>query len=210
MQLKRLISTVLLTIFATSAALAQTPGPFSADEILTPAKHAAEPITGKVYSDGKGQMRIDMKMRGHESTSIVDSKKQVIYNLMPQQQMYMEMRLDQMNARGQNRVGIRAYDASNPCANQADYTCEKVGGESVNGRPCDKWEFTSQRNNEKHWVWIDEKNHIPIKTVTQDGTSIELKNIQEGPQPASLFQIPSGYQKLDMSEMMKGMADKTR
>ncbi len=34
---------------------------------------------------------------------------------------------------------------------------------------------------------------------------MELTNIKEAPQPASLFEIPADYQKMDMSEMMKKM-----
>jgi hypothetical protein len=32
---------------------------------------------------------------------------------------------------------------------------------------------------------------------------MELRNIKEGPQPASLFEIPSDYTKFDMGSMMQ-------
>jgi hypothetical protein len=31
----------------------------------------------------------------------------------------------------------------------------------------------------------------------------ELRNIQEGSQPASLFEVPAGYTKMDMGGMMQ-------
>lgn len=54
-------------------------------------------------------------------------------------------------------------------------------------------------------MWIDQKLHFPIKTVSQ-GTTLELSNVKEGPQDPSpsLFQVPSGYTKTDMSTMMRG------
>jgi len=33
--------------------------------------------------------------------------------------------------------------------------------------------------------------------------SWELRNIQEGSQPASLFEVPAGYTKFDMGSMMQ-------
>ncbi len=50
--------------------------------------------------------------------------------------------------------------------------------------------------------WIDKKLHVPIKSLHADGTSWELQNLKEGAQPATLFEIPSGYQKFDMGGMM--------
>lgn len=53
-------------------------------------------------------------------------------------------------------------------------------------------------------VWIDQRTHIPVKTVQGDFVT-ELLNIQQGPQPASLFVVPPGYTKMDMGNMMQGM-----
>jgi hypothetical protein len=41
-----------------------------------------------------------------------------------------------------------------------------------------------------------------VKTDDLNG-GIELHNIQEGSQPASLFEIPAGYTKFDMGAMMR-------
>ena len=53
-------------------------------------------------------------------------------------------------------------------------------------------------------VWIDQKLHFPIKSVSEDSTW-ELTNIKEGEPDASLFEIPAGYHKMDMGGMMQGM-----
>ena len=36
-----------------------------------------------------------------------------------------------------------------------------------------------------------------------DGTAVDLKNIQEQPQPASLFEIPPGYRKFDPKALLE-------
>ena len=51
-------------------------------------------------------------------------------------------------------------------------------------------------------MWVDTKLHCVVKTDGAAG-SIELRNIKEGSQPASLFEIPAGYTKFDMGAMMK-------
>ena len=51
---------------------------------------------------------------------------------------------------------------------------------------------------------MSQKLHFPIKTVSQD-SSWQLTNIKEGQPEASLFEIPPGYQKMDMGSMMQGM-----
>ncbi len=168
--------------------------------VMTPSHEKGEPMNGKFYFGGE-KVRMDMAARGHESIMITDLPKKVTYMLMPQQHMYMEMSHNSPMMGRQQRPEFKPYDASNPCANEEGVTCKKVGSETVNGRACDKWEFSKNGALERT-VWIDKANHIPIKTVTSDGSIFEFKNVKEGPQAASLFEIPSGYQKMDMGGMM--------
>ena len=50
--------------------------------------------------------------------------------------------------------------------------------------------------------WLDPKLRFPVKWQGKDGSG-EMRNIQEGPQPASLFEVPAGYTKMDMGGMMQ-------
>ena len=52
-------------------------------------------------------------------------------------------------------------------------------------------------------VWVDQKLRFPIKTVTKEDTW-ELTNIEEGEPAATLFVIPAGYRKIDLSGMPQG------
>ncbi len=188
-------------------AVAQMPLQFSADMVMTPGgKHGGEPMTGKYYFGGN-KIRMEMNAAGQQVISIIDVDRNVMDQLMPQQKMYMEMDMNKMPMGKQRMPDVKQYDASNPCAADKDVTCNKLGSEMVNGRMCDKWEFTPKAGTQgvARTVWIDKSSHIPIKTLMADGTLIEFRNLKEGPQAASLFQIPAGYQKMDMSNMMRGM-----
>jgi hypothetical protein len=170
---------------------------FSADMTT---KHGGESTQGKIYF-GSNKIRMDMNAGGRDMQMITDILKKTSYMIMPQQRMYMEMSATGPMAGARGRTpDVKPVDPNNPCANQPGVTCKKVGTETVNGRACDKWEFTGDG---KHTAWIDQKLHIPVKTVSSDGATMELTNIKEGAQPASLFEIPAGYQKMDMGGMMR-------
>jgi outer membrane lipoprotein-sorting protein len=179
--------------------------PFSGDLALKTKK--AEDMNGKIYFSGT-KMRMDMDSRGHSMIMINDMPGKVSYMLMPQQKMYMEMRLGQQTMHGPKMPDLKSYDPEHPCASQTDMTCEKVGTETVNGRSADKWLFKNTRSGETTTAWIDKKIHFPLKSVTSSGTEMNLTNIQESAPATSLFEIPSGYKKFDMGAMMGGQTQK--
>ncbi|HXZ80401.1 MAG TPA: DUF4412 domain-containing protein [Terriglobales bacterium] len=172
---------------------------FSADmSMKTP--HGVQ--TGKIYV-GDQKIRWDMNTQGHQGEMITDAAAKTAYMIMPQQKMYIEY-----NMRDAQRQGaidwsqMKHFDPNNPCATSEDYTCKKVGSESVNGRSCDKWLFTSKTEPSKTTTaWIDQKLHFPVRSETSNGVEWNLANIQEGSQDASLFQVPAGYRKFDMGAM---------
>jgi len=200
-------SAVLLLLQLAPAQMGMGPAPFSADMQMSSGRNAggAQEMNGKIYF-GNQHMRMDMQGGPHgQSIVITDFKTKTTDILMPQNQMYMEYRADQMpGRRPQAWSDVKPLrDPSNPCADEEGTTCKKVGVEQVNGRTCDHWQVTN-KNGKVSDVWIDQKLHFPIKTVSPDSTW-ELTNIKEGEPDASLFQIPAGYHKMDMGNMMHGM-----
>lgn len=188
-------------------AFAQMPAQFSADMVVVPGKSGGMATNGKFFFGGS-KTRMEMTAGGQQVIMITDLDRKVVDQLMPQQQMYMEHAIGQpIGGRGPAMPEIKPYDASNPCNNDPNVTCNKVGTEIMNGRMCDKWEFTAKpgTHGTSRTVWIDKSTRIPIKTAMQDGMIMEFRNIKEGPQSASLFQVPSGYQKMDMGNLMRGM-----
>ncbi len=185
-------------------AIAQVPQftPFSADmQMTSTSNRGPSDMTGKLFV-GNGHMRMNMDMQGHETAMITDFATKTVDVLMIQPKMYMEHKMGQMPGRGPGRSteNLKPFDPENPCANQPDITCKKIGEDTVSGRNCEHWEITD-KNGKVANVWIDLKLHFPVKTVTQDG-SILLTNIKEGEPDASLFKIPADFQKMDMGGMM--------
>jgi hypothetical protein len=177
--------------------------PFSADFHVT--SNHGESTTGKMYFTN-GHMRMDMQgtARG-DVIMITNTATQTTDMLMAQQHMYMEFKASQamMHRPGMMPSIKPLSDPGNPCAGDAGATCKKVGVEQVNGRSCEHWQVTHKDGTLSN-VWVDQSLHFPVKSVSPDSTW-ELTNIKEGEPDASLFEIPSGYRKMDISGMMGGM-----
>jgi hypothetical protein len=135
--------------------------------------------------------------------------------VMHAQHMYMEMKpgnplaqsLPQMEMKPGQAGPMQtlpqiesSFDPKNPCAASTDSTCKDLGPDTVNSRLCEKWQITPKNGNVTT-TWVDQKLPLPIKTQTADGNSFELSNIKEGSQPASLFDPPAGYRKVDVGMM---------
>ena len=178
--------------------------PFSGDMTMKPKQ--GEGMKGKIYFSGN-KMRMDMNARGHQSIMINDIASKIVYMVMPEQKMYMEMRAGQgMTPHGPKMPDLKSYDPDHPCAGEPDMTCEKIGTETVNDRSTEKWVFKNAKSGSTTTAWIDRKLHFPVKSVTNDGTEMDLTNIQEGASAASMFEVPAGYRKFDVGAMMGGQA----
>ena len=78
-----------------------------------------------------------------------------------------------------------------------------MGNETINGRQTEKWVMQQTRpdgNSEKTFQWYDPVLGIIIKEVMSGGFTRELRNIKLGKQPVSLFEIPAGYKKIELTE----------
>ena len=176
--------------------------PFSADMQTSTmqAGPANRDMNGKLYVS-QGAMRMDMMGEGPRQAIIINTfATKTVDILMPQQHMYMEHKAgDNPMHRGPNTSDLHPYDPKNPCSADPGTTCKNLGTETVNGRTTDHWQVTHKDGNVSN-VWIDNSLHFPIKTVSE-GTTWQLTNIKEGPQDASLFQIPSDYRKMELPGM---------
>ncbi len=204
MKLARRVILFAAALLIVQFAAAQVPqfSPFTADMQMTSTSgRGPSDMTGQLFV-GNGHMRINMDMQGHRTAMITDFATKTVDVLMVEMKMYMEHKIGQSLRRGPGSAteSLKPFDPENPCANQPDITCKKIGMETVSGRNCEHWEITD-KNGKVANVWIDPKLHFPVKTITQDG-SILLSNIKEGEPDASLFQIPPGFQKMDLGGMI--------
>jgi hypothetical protein len=166
-----------------------------------------ETSNAKIYF-GKDKLRIEpTKKDPHGGGAVImDISTQTTTVLMDAQHMYMEV--PQQAASQRNPYAytfFRTGDVEAACSdwaksNHNDGTsCHKIGNDTVNGRSCVKYEATN-RQGDPSTFWIDPKLRFPIKAMGKN-TSWELRNIQEGSQPGSLFEVPAGYSKFQMPNM---------
>ena len=189
-------------VLAGTSLLAQTE--FSADVVNNDKSGTAHAT--KMYF-GKDKLRIEGAGHGNGRDSgvvIMDMNAQSWLILMPEQHMYMDM------PKGQESKEMFSYfrtgDVDNACTDWLKIernkggTCHKVGSETVNGRSTVKYEGTNSKG-ETSQVWLDSKLRFPVKWTGSNEHGGELQNIKEGAQPASLFEIPAGYNKMDIGAM---------
>jgi hypothetical protein len=180
---------------------------FSAEIVNT--HNGTEGTPSKIFV-GKDKIRIESAdlQRSHGAV-IMNFSTQTMDVLMPERQMYFESLPGQMPGGRRMFRFFRPDDVNDACtewAKMADHpkgTCRRVGTDTVNGRSAVKYEGTSEEG-KTGYFWLDTKLKFPLKWQETDGGG-ELRNIQEGAQPESLFEIPAGYQKLDMGNMMGHM-----
>jgi len=52
------------------------------------------------------------------------------------------------------------------------------------------------------FLWFNAKTKTPVRQTTADGKlTIDWENFKEGPQSTDLFEVPAGYNKMEMPGM---------
>ena len=185
-----------------SFVLAQTE--FSAD--IVDLQKPDAPTTSKIYF-ARDKLRIEQNSgAGAKGAFIINLATQTSTVLIAQRQMYVEMPA-QSQAQRHAFAFFRVGDVENDCGdwqNMADNkggSCHKVSSENVNGRKTVKYEATSTSGSVTNF-WLDSQLRFPVKWQSK-GSNEEMRNVQEGAQPASLFEIPAGYTKMDVGRTMQ-------
>jgi hypothetical protein len=127
--------------------------------------------------------------------------KGVTWNLMPEEEMYMEIPLDGTNVGAmENMEGLESRAKA-----------KVLGKETVSGYECEKrsYEGTDKRQGSVI-VWFSSKLDYPVKIEMtafrgEEGMTLEYRNIKPGKIPDSKFEIPSGYEKFAIPGMPSGM-----
>ncbi len=183
--LKRMSSVGLAIMFCLAAFVAQ-----AAEFSVTMVSQAhGQSMQGKVFFKGD-KMRNEMNMGGETNITITRPDKKIVWVIMPQKKMYMEMPLtDQMH---QKMMMKEPSDRAK---------MKHLGAETINGFDCDKYEISTEYNGKtlKQTAWIAKKLGMPIKSVSADGSmTMEYRDIKVGGVADSVFELPTGYQKMDM------------
>jgi len=185
-----------LALFLASAAHAQLDlqptVAFSAWRVITA---GAATMEGPYYY-APGKHRSEMTMEGQTFTAIIREDREVLWTLLPQQNMYMELTFD---ARELGSGG--AFEGSDIVESR------EIGTEEVNGHRTTKYEVTVRDpggQTATGTLWATAQM-IPVRMdmVLEDGESVvvELRDIEVGPQPDSLFEVPAGYTRLSLGNL---------
>jgi hypothetical protein len=155
---------------------------FSAQMVV---KDGDKLMPGKIFfRDGK--MRQEFQDEKGQTITIVRPDKKVLWVILPQDQIYVEMPL---KSRLPGQFIQMPPDALSK---------RLVGSETVNGCAADKFEVTVRCGGgvEQQTIWQAPKFGTPIKVVCPSRSfSIEYRNIKESGVADSLFDPPPGCKK---------------
>lgn len=152
-----------------------------------------------VYSADAGY-RYEFNEDGQEGVIIAKQGSSDIIILMPQQKMAMKSSATDKMSMGNDPVAAYKY--------YQDESIMKVEGqETVNGIPCTRSGLWNKDNpNQKMFtIWTSEEYNFPVKLTNHisgsDDTTMELKEIETWTPDPGYFEIPDGYQVMDMPKM---------
>jgi Domain of unknown function (DUF4412) len=160
---------------------------FSADSVMT---GKGRTMTGKIFFKAD-RFRMDVDSPRKMST-ITRMDKKVVWSVMPDQKMYMEM---PFNPNQNNRPMVDKKV-------EGELDRKLVGSEIIDGHATKKYLITHKREGRTTQIyqWWATDINFPVKTAALDGSwTQEFRNIKMGNQPNSLFEAPQGYRKMSMS-----------
>lgn len=180
-----------LLLFA-AALSAQTE--FSADMVNT---WGGSKQTARVYA-GNDRVRIESQLTAEAAPTILDLTSRITRVVVADRKLYMEGAPGTSLQRGYAFFRVTnvedACDTWQKLVLRPGESCRKIGHAALKGGDAVEYEGKSSEGDVSH-VWLDTKLAFPVKWDSKGGGG-ELRNIQEGPQPSALFEIPADFQKI--------------
>jgi hypothetical protein len=201
MQIKKWLLMAGLAFTTPAFAAAPASAEYSADTHM----ETSDGVTDGTVAVAPGKERREFVQDGEKQIMIMRHDKKVLWMLMPEDQAYLEMSLNQGGGR---KDDVSAYKI----------THTKVGTETVNGVKTTKSKIIMigpKGDKMGGFYWISKEGIVvKIDAIAMDKKSkerfkMELTNLKVGKQSASVFEIPAGYTKMDMgmggaAKMMMG------
>ncbi len=173
---------------------------YSADQVIEAEDGAMK--TRVFYTPTKD--RREMNQDGQNMIMITRYDKKVAWTVMPEEHMYMEAALK-------------------PSTDKTDMSAYKIeqtpmGQETVNGQSMNKSKILMTHSSGSKmggFMWTTKEgimakiDALAVEKGSKDRFKMEQTNIKVGKQPADLFELPRGVEKMDMGgmgmDMMKDM-----
>jgi hypothetical protein len=151
---------------------------FSADIVIQPKEEEA--IKGKIYVKGD-KVRNEITEDDETQIMIMRPDKKVTWMIMPEDKMYMEMPFQE------DDLIFEAW------TKEKEKNAKFLKDEKIGGLATKKYEIDDE--GDKIYYWISTKHSFPVKMEDEE-TIVEYKNIKDGSVADSLFELPSGYEKM--------------
>ena len=189
MQTRVLFLVVGIGLAGSAAALELPKVEYSADSYFETAEGTMQ---GKVYS-ARDRERREFVQQGERQIMIMRRDKQVVWMLMPEDKSYMEFKMPK-EGRKDDLSGYKMETST-------------VGTETVNGVKTTKNKIImTAPNGDKlgGFGWVSKEgivvklDAIAVDKKSKERIKTELKNLQVGKQNPAMFEIPAGYEKMDM------------
>lgn len=184
-------------LLAAAGSLWSAPKDLSADMVMISGGQVKD--TMKIFISGQ-KSRTEMSLMGG-TVGIARRDTGILWTLYPSKKQYMERPLDPK------------YIQNDPTVDPPGMIKkEKIGAEQVNGYQCTKYRITVEapRTGQTTVIsWFADALGLAVRSEFS-GITTELRNIQLGPQPANLFELPAGYQKVEtppMPNIPEGLRD---
>ena len=203
MQLRKaLLAAFVCSAFGVAAVQAQQ---FSADIVM---RHGDDKKPAGHVSVRDGKVRIEAAEHA-DGFFLVDPAKPSATFVRPGARVFMEA--------GQSSRLTRLFvpvDPDAPCrqwqamaqlagsAGEGAWRCERTAEETIEGRSTVVFKVVSAAGRETVG-WIDRELKFPVQIRTEDGASLTLASIKDGPQSASSFEIPATFRKFSLDALME-------
>ena len=187
----RFLRTLALTLLLLAAASVSYAAGYSADIVTTSKSGTSQSKLWVSYS--LWAQRMEMPAQPN-MVIIVRLDKKLIWNLNTRERMYMEIAM---------RPGMGAETIASGEKSPTEVDRTYLLTETVEGYAADKYQITYQNGNDRsvHFIWLLKDNSLfPIKTQYKDSVTV-FKNLVFDEPPASMFEIPAGYQKMALPFM---------
>lgn len=182
---------MVISLYAASLAAAGKVKDFSAEQVYTDSA-GKERNAGKIYFTSE-KMRMEGLGMGAPSSEkqndmvvVVRKDRGVHWMINNTKKAYFERGIDE-----------KEMESLSGLVKEADV--KVLGTEKIQGYKCTKRQVTTHveimgfKKKSQSVQWMSEDFPMPLRIQNEDGSTTELKNIKEGRQPGSLFELPSGY-----------------
>ena len=175
---------------------------FSLVSVAAAAGYSADVVTTSKSGTTHAKMWVSyslwaqrMEMPAHpEMIMIVRLDKKLVWNINKESKMYMEIAM---------RPGMAANTIASGEKSPTEVERTYLLTETVEGHVADKYQITHQLGNDRStfFLWLlKDNNMFPIKTQHKDSVTV-FKNLNFSEPPASMFEVPLGYEKMAMPFM---------